>query len=60
MKRKSIFSLLLLLIATVGTVLFIKVNNDHKECTDRYESIKDGNGNLVVNKQHICAEKYSF
>ena len=60
MKRKQTFTLLLLLLFTVGTLLFIKESNDHKECSDRYESTKDSNGNLVVSKQHICQEKYSF
>ena len=60
MKRKSLITLLLLLTITAGALLFIKESNDHKECNDRYESSKDNHGNLVVSKQHICQEKYSF
>lgn len=60
MKRKPLITVLLLFLFTAATLLFIKINNDHRECTDRYQSSKDANGNLVVDKQHICGEKFSF
>ena len=58
--KKIILSFSILFILTIGIIRFIKVSNDHKECSQKIEKKLDSNGNNVTTKIHICNEKYNF
>jgi hypothetical protein len=58
--KKIILAFSILLISTIGIILFIKLSNDHKECNQKIEKKLDSNGNTVTTKIHICNEKYNF
>jgi hypothetical protein len=49
-----------LIIVTISTCYFIKISNDHIECSTEIIKITDKIGNEVLEKKHICREKYSF
>ena len=58
--KKGLMLLGTIIVLAVGSVLFIHYGNDHKECEDTTLTYKDADGNDVVEKQHICKEKFSF
>jgi 1,4-dihydroxy-2-naphthoate octaprenyltransferase len=60
MKKKVLIGFTLLLIACIGLQMFIHFANDHKECEDTVRHYINGNGNAVVEKEHICKEKFSL
>jgi hypothetical protein len=60
MKKKVLIGFTLLLIACIGLLMFIRFANDHKECEDTVRQYTDANGNAVVEKEHICKEKFSL
>ena len=57
---KRLLYFLLFVTATIGAVLFIHKSNDHQECSNRTQSMRDSYGNLTVLKEHVCKEKFSF
>lgn len=58
-RRFGIFMVVLIAIS-VSSVIFIRLSNDHKECsTVTIHTIDKENNDLVVQK-HVCKEKYSF
>ena len=60
MKRKIILGSIAALILFVGTMLFIKLNNDHLECEQVVERRSDFSGNIITEKKHVCKEKFNF
>lgn len=59
-KRKGFLLLGMMIVATIGGILFIKYSNNHTECESTTLTYKDANGNKVTETQHICKEKFSF
>lgn len=51
---------LIVFIFSFSATFFIKKSNDHKECNIVQKKSKVVNGNIIVLKEHICKEKYSF
>lgn len=60
MKKKTFVVGLVFLLVFIGALLFIKWNNDHLECVQTVEQHRDTRGNLVLEKRHVCREKFSF
>jgi len=61
MKTKNfILTIAALFITTFVIVFLIRLNNDHKECGEATTYSKNSKGNTVINKKHICKEKYHF
>jgi hypothetical protein len=60
MKKRVLWSVVIMVMACIGIYGFIRLNNDHLECGEQVQKIKDEKGNIVLLKQHICREKYSF
>ncbi|MBB1285584.1 hypothetical protein HRH25_14455 [Flavisolibacter sp. BT320] len=60
MKKKIIIASIASAILFVGTMQFIKLNNDHLECEQVVESRSDSSGNTVIEKKHVCKEKFNF
>lgn len=58
--KKSIVILSVLVLGTIGTIVFINNSNDHKECSTTVEQTKDVDGNVVMTEKHICKEKYNL
>lgn len=58
--NKKIIVLGSIVVFTIGGYIFIKTNNDHKECSNVKSITTDKNGNQVVSEKHVCKEKYSF
>jgi len=59
-KKKFGIYIGLLVIVVVGSVFFIRINNDHKECNTITLHTLDKDNNDVVIQKHVCKEKYSF
>lgn len=60
MKRTFLVVFVTLICITIGSLLFIKKNNDHKECDTQIVYTKDSDGNTITAEKHICKEKYNF
>jgi len=60
MNTKTIILVLIVFIFSFSATFFIIKSNDHKECIIVQKKSKDINGNIIVMKEHICKEKYSF
>lgn len=52
------------ILSTIGLafliLIFINKSNDHVECGSVIKKTIDKKGQEVVEKEHICKEKYSF
>jgi hypothetical protein len=60
MKRKIILGSIVAIILFVGTMLFIKLNNDHLECEQVMERRSESGRNIITEKKHVCKEKFNF
>lgn len=60
MKIKALFLIAIIAFATIGAAMFIKVSNDHKECSTITKQVKDADGNTVTVSEHVCKEKANF
>lgn len=60
MAKKFLMLFSVLVLITIGSLLFIKNNNDHKECSTEIVHSKDAEGNSISTEKHICKEKYNF
>ena len=60
MKKKIIIASIASAILFVGTMQFIKLNNDHLECEQVVESRSHTSGNIAIEKKHVCKEKFNF
>lgn len=60
MKKKAITLFALIIVATVALFLFIRFNNDHRECEQITEKLKNAKGEIVLHKRHVCKETFSF
>jgi flagellar biogenesis protein FliO len=49
-----------LIFLTVGAYYFIRSANDHVECGEMVREVKNSEGIIVVEKLHVCKEKYSI
>lgn len=49
-----------IVILTISTLTFIKLNNDHKECSTETIFSKNKKGEEIKVEKHICKEKYNF
>lgn len=58
--HKRTFLFILIIAIAIGAVLFIRKSNDHTECSNRTQSVKDSYGNVTVLKEHVCKEKFSL
>ncbi|MGZ5286712.1 MAG: hypothetical protein ACXWB9_05990 [Flavisolibacter sp.] len=48
--------LLLIIFLAIGTFLFFKLNNDHRECEVGTVESKNANGQIEQSTVHICNE----
>lgn len=60
MKIKALSLIAIIAFATIGAAIFIRVSNDHKECSTVTRQVIDAQGNTVTVKEHVCKEKASF
>ena len=49
-----------IVILTISTLIFIRLNNDHKDCSVETIFSKNNKGEEVKNEKHICKEKYNL
>lgn len=59
-KTKFIMVISGIVILTVSTLIFIRLNNDHKECSTETKISKNSKGEEIIIKKHICKEKYNL
>ena len=60
MKRKFAVILILTILFSIGVIQFIRLNNDHVECEQTVERMKNENGEMVTVKNHVCKERFNF
>ncbi|MCX8523058.1 hypothetical protein OF897_03875 [Chryseobacterium formosus] len=61
MKAKQFFIFLgSLFIVTLGTIVFITGENDHKECKHISEYSISKDGTKIKTGKHICKERFNF
>jgi hypothetical protein len=58
--KKTILIFSVLIVGTIGSIIFIRNSNDHKECSTSVVHSKDADGNDITTENHICNEKYNF
>lgn len=49
-----------IVILTISILVFIRVNNDHKECSTETTISKNNKGEEMKIEKHTCIEKYNF
>ena len=49
-----------IVILTISTLIFIRLNNDHKDCSAETIISKNNKGEEVKIEKHICKEKYNL
>ena len=59
-KQKYLMVIGGIVILTISTLIFIRLNNDHKECSTETVFAKNNKGEEIKVEKHICKEKYSF
>jgi len=59
-KLKFIVVISGIVILTISILTFIKLNNDHKECSTETTFLKKSNGEEIKLEKHICKEMYNF
>ena len=59
-KNKLILTIFFLVTVTIAALAFVRKANDHMECIQTVKHTTDNKGNEVVEKEHICREKYNF
>lgn len=61
MKKSTFFlTIISIFVITIGSVVFIKYENDHKECSQNIEFSIGENGEKIKTERHICKEKFNF
>lgn len=60
MKLKAIVLAGTLIVATVSTIMFIRISNDHKECQTNTTQATNEDGTVVTTEEHICKERFNF
>ena len=60
MTKKFLLSISVLVLVTIGSLLFIQQSNDHKECTTVTVNATAADGNIVETQKHNCNEKFNF
>lgn len=61
MKRNTLFlTIISIFLITIGSVVFMKTENDHKECSQKIEFSIGKNGEKIKTERHICKEKFNF
>ncbi|WP_275154284.1 hypothetical protein [Elizabethkingia meningoseptica] len=59
-KTKFIAVISVLVILTISSLMFIRLNNDHKECSTETIISKNNKGEEIKVEKHICKEKYNL
>jgi len=59
-RLKFIIVIASIFILTISSLLFIKMNNDHVECSTITDSHINKNGEQIAITKHICKEKFNF
>lgn len=59
-RLKFIIAIANIFIFTISSLLFIKMNNDHFECSTITDSHINKNGEQIAINKHICKEKFNF
>jgi hypothetical protein len=59
-KSKFIAVISGIVIFAISTLTFIRLNNDHKECSTETINSKNNKGEEVKIEKHICTEKYNL
>lgn len=59
-KLKLIMVISGIVILTISILTFIRLNNDHKECSTETTFSKKNNSEKIKVEKHICKEKYNF
>lgn len=59
-KSTFVFTIISIFVITIGSVIFIKYENDHKECSQKVEFSIGENGEKIKTERHICKEKFNF
>jgi len=61
MKKNTFFlTIISIFVLTIGSVIFIKSENDHKECSQKIEFSIGKNGEEIKVEKHVCKENFSF
>ena len=58
--KKQLIAIVLTIGLVFSILIFINKSNDHVECGSVIKKTIDKKGQEVVQKEHICKEKYSF
>ncbi len=60
MKTKPIVLICVIAFAAIAAVIFMRGQNDHKECNTVVTSVKNADGSIVTQTRHDCHERFSF
>jgi len=60
MKVKPLYALIAIVVLTLSALFFIWKSNDHLECEETIVQTTNAAGSTVVEKQHMCKEKFRF
>jgi len=59
-KARLVRTILGILFLTIFTLVFIKYNNDHKECRNEVTTSINSKGEKIEVKKHICKENFNL
>lgn len=59
-RLKVIITIASIFILAISSLLFIKINNDHIECSTITDSHINKNGQQITITKHVCKEKFNF
>lgn len=59
-KSTSFLTIISIFVVTIGSVIFITIENNHKECSQKIEFSIGENGEKIKTEKHICKENFSF
>lgn len=60
MKSKIVLVLGVIIVTMVSAIMFIRSNNDHKECHTNISKTTNNDGTIVTTEEHICKERFNF
>lgn len=61
MKKSTFFLTIIgIFVLIMGFLVFITIENDHKECSQKIEFSVGENGEKIKKERHICKENFSF
>ena len=59
-KSTFVLTIISIFLIAIGSVVFMKTENDHQECGQKIEFSIGENGEKIKTERHICKENFSF